>query len=206
MVELMLASLLGSILLAFLLRCYCDMRLESQKLVSMADVQQRGRFLSYYFSRGQLMSKGSCLHVREKRSIVPSLVKSDMVSFCVTTRAGAQIPRCEEYFLAKTSRRGASGQRLLSLYVRQPGRRRSELVSGVVRFEVRYWVDRAAGLELLPASMVQKWSNVRVVEMVFLLESLDPVVYSNQSYWMLGQEHQNHSAYKVLPWVVDVAL
>ena len=205
LLELLLASALSVILVALLLRCYGHLSTEQRQLMAAAELQQRGRFLSYYFSASHWHPDGERLQVGVVAPVGSAVSKGHArLQLCRPTSGEAKQP-CSQYFLAKTSRRDVDGHRVRSLYVKRGARRRSELVADVVAFHWRVWQHVAHHWQQRRPEEVHDWAKVKIVELQFILRSTTAGVALQAQKHAQFAETSCHLR-RCLHWVVDLAV
>ncbi len=217
LIELLVASLLGSLLILGLSQIYLTVKRSQLSQNAIASIQEKGRFIAYFLrKRIHMAGYSGCEKnkptIRQNEAISGYKDTHDndalIIGECLTYKKREQFIKTK-YYIANTNRRNPRGQRIFSLYAKPIGGRRQELIAGVTKMKVIYGVtskSRQGGIRYLIGSEINDWSRVNSVEISLLLSSINNVTKTPQTYFFSGKTKLalDHRLYK--PWIIIVAL
>jgi len=204
LIEMMLALLLSGLLIVMVVRVYGTMSRLEKQLHVLSYLQQKGRFLTFFFSPQHMIpTYEKAIHGKTASMVCSSRLKRTCLHLCYRVIHHHEI-RCAQFAIYSSSWRDNQKKKVESFYIKRAGKRRQALVSGMVDFRVMYWVQRKHVWQGVSAKQVSLWSNVKMLELQWLLRSSGWCSHPNHQYWYAGKMHVNRSHHWIIPWTVYV--
>ncbi len=201
----LLVILLSSVLVMILLRTLLHMDRIQEQITAYANLQQRGRYFSFYITRHYPVSAAEQVSIKQIVNMT-RWHRNGGLTLCSYIKNTKQHRTCAHYFIAKSTRIDQQQQRISAIYVKNASKRRQQLAVGAVQLRLRYWVLDHHHLVAYPESEIKNWQTVKLVEIILLWRSLVRVPFPNHYYWILGHYYRNHSSYLLQPWVYYVKI
>lgn len=178
--EFLLASLMSSFLMVSLVQCYLKIKCRDHLVTSLADMQERGRFISDYLTEKiRLAGDQACVDLDDgvyTEAIISG--ESGRTNDTLTLREcmlyqDQQQYLAASYYISNTGRKNAGGESVYSLYEKRSSGLGRELVANVSRFRVQYGLaasNRSDVARYVNANEVLDWQAVKSVRLQLELE------------------------------------
>lgn len=226
LIEVMLACSLGLFLMLGLIQLYLSVHKNFQFIVAVNQLQENARFASHFLEQtirvaGDASCDKSLAFVDSSQAIhgyqqslpyflLGKVVKNTdslVIGACRTENAQLEF-RQYAYFIGKTTRKNKLAEPILALYELYEGGAKRELVADIESMKIRYGIATSDGKNIeayLPATQVQDWSQVKVVEVALLLKSENPILTKANTY-LLGEQVFPPSRALRKEWNITVGL
>lgn len=212
LLEFLIASALGTLIIAGLMRTYLSIKTNYNRQQSFMDLQDSGRFSEVILNqRIRLAGFVGCVNaefpVDQNQAIVgydsehlPSQLQNQVIkgTDAIVIHSCTSNSKISEgaalvsmaYYIGDTDRTNLQGQPIFSLFQKPLDGDREELIAGVEQMKIVYGVmdSRAPGtIVYYPAASVVNWEAVRSVQIDYLLNSVDAILTKPQAYYFQGQ-------------------
>ena len=207
MVELLVGVLLGSLLMSALCPVYSHLRAAWQRIEAQADFSQRERYIYCYWLSKWAKVDGTNDYLQGYDNPAPEVWARQRLarsSLLVVHHCQNSVCQQRAWFVANARRQDRFGTTIRGLYYKVLGRRRQELVDGVIKMGLRYATMPTGPSVWRPANKISDWHQVRWVEVTLLLRSFYPVANAPKWYWYQGQRFHNATRYWYQSWVMVI--
>lgn len=197
LIEIVVAMGLSAMLLTVLMQLYVHIASGERKVNTLIDLQQRGRYLSFFLEPGRL-----------KRLI--GGVGSSRMSFhqcrsssndCFRLCAKNNVKHCVKVFYARSSLVGANKKPIYAIYIKRNQKRAHAVVLGVAKLRVFGWKRTQTEWARLPVNQLQSTKNIDALELHVSLKPLGLIHSSPKSNLTDGSVRD-----AIKDWVIYVAL
>jgi type IV pilus assembly protein PilW len=210
LLETLLAAFLGLILISGLLEVYLSIKTIYPLQDALARMQENGRFALHFLRLGvreagyvgcanttQPVQHNAAIQGYNSQNLPADWKKqaapnTDMliIKKCTFTKNKNQVVDIA-YFIGNTGRRNQKGEPIFGLYEKIDSQPRSELIAGVENLHIQYGVSDTQGQNVVKYSAANQlstndWLNVRSVNMMLLLNSIEEVTQKPESYIFAG--------------------
>lgn len=113
------------------------------------------------------------------------------------------------YFIADTGRTNQAGNPIYALYYRNlngSAAQQNEWIEGVEDMQIEFGIPSATAIQYYTGDTVPNWQKVMVVRVALLLDSVEAVTESAQSYFFQGKNYNSTDHLLRREWDVVVAL
>lgn len=209
LLELLIASALGTLVIAGLISIYLSIKSNSNRQQVLMEMQDAGRFavmlLNQRIRTAGFVGCADAAHPVDQdqaimgysSNLLPSFLQNQVVpgTDAVVIRGCVSLTQIAEnsqvvsmaYFIGDTHRTNAQGQPILALFQKPMDGDREELAPGVEQMQILYGAGNPPGFAYYAAAQVVDWQSVRSLRIDLLINSIDNLLTHPQTYYFHGR-------------------